>query len=63
MPHGVAKKKKKGFWDIPGGWILDWGAKILYAKKKMTSVIGLGLVLLKYDLALTKDICGDPVSR
>lgn len=59
----MAWPKKKRFWDIPGGWILDWGAKILYAKKKMTSVIGLGLVLLKYDLTLTKDIFGDPVSR
>ena len=59
----MAWPKKKRFWDIPGVWILDWGAKILYAKKKMTSVIGLGLVLLKYDLTLTKDIFGDPVSR
>ena len=55
--------KKKGFWDFPGGWIPDWGAEILHAKKKKTSVIGLGLILLKYDLALSEDICSGPVSR
>ena len=63
MLHSAAKKiffngeKKKGFWDFPGGWIPDWGAEILHVKKKKTSVIGLGLIRLKYDHALTEDIC------
>ena len=69
MLHSAAKKiffngkKKKGFWDFPGGWIPDWGAEILHVKKKKTSVIGLGLIRLKYDHTLTEDICSGPVSR